>query len=553
MDYRQFRSELDEAGRKLALADTLLELQRLDGPTSTRYENPLSLVKEVDSTFKRLEMAAKLEPLTLPALAESWPADVDFKPLGKLSPATLRNIEPVGGHFLAEARRKRHKRTFSEDERIQAQERVKKTEDEDEGEISEPEDLHMLQRDPKDWKVSDDPDYDFEIDLKEIPDLDLDAFLRSLGFEPQLEGFEPELESFAPDILTEMQAQDHYAVLGLSKYRYKATDEQIKKANRKKVLKHHPDKRAAQGGTEDDRFFKCIQKATDTLLDPVKRRQFDSVDEEANVDVPSKKETKQGDFFKLWRPVFDSEARFSRMRPVPRLGDDNSTKKEVEDFYNFWYNFDSWRSFEYQDEDVPDDSADRDQKRHIERKNLNARKKKKTEDTARLRKLVDDALSLDHRIAKFRKEERAQKNKKKDEREAEAKKAAEEAKKKKEEDEKLKKEKEAAEKAEREEGKKAKEAAKSAVKKNKRVVRGAVKDANYFHANDDAPESQITKALNDVDTLLTKLDPDELATLSAALASEKDGPKIHEAYSASVSRLQDAGKVKEGDLKSLRV
>lgn len=54
--------------------------------------------------------------------------------------------------------------------------------------------------------------------------------------------------------------QDHYAVLGLSKYRWKATDEQIKKAHRKKVLKHHPDKKAAAGAVDDDNFFKCIQK-----------------------------------------------------------------------------------------------------------------------------------------------------------------------------------------------------------------------------------------------------------------------------------------------------
>jgi DnaJ homolog subfamily C member 2 len=55
---------------------------------------------------------------------------------------------------LAHSPQKRHKRTFSEDERIQAQEQVKKVEDEDGGEISEPEDPLMLQRDAKDWKVS---------------------------------------------------------------------------------------------------------------------------------------------------------------------------------------------------------------------------------------------------------------------------------------------------------------------------------------------------------------------------------------------------------------
>lgn len=48
---------------------------------------------------------------------------------------------------------KRHQRTFSEDDRIQAQENVKKVEDDDGGDISEPEDPLMLQRDAKDWKV----------------------------------------------------------------------------------------------------------------------------------------------------------------------------------------------------------------------------------------------------------------------------------------------------------------------------------------------------------------------------------------------------------------
>ena len=91
--------------------------------------------------------------LSFPSIPADWSGEGAFKPLGKLSVATQRNIEPVGAHFLAEARRKRHKRTFSEDDRIQAQEKAKKTEDDDEGEISEPEDPQMLARDAKDWKV----------------------------------------------------------------------------------------------------------------------------------------------------------------------------------------------------------------------------------------------------------------------------------------------------------------------------------------------------------------------------------------------------------------
>jgi hypothetical protein len=94
-----------------------------------------------------------LVSLPLPVLPENWSGEKDFKAIASLSAATQRSIEPVGPHFLAHARRARHKRTFSEDDRIQAQENVKKVEDDDSGEITEPEDPMMLSRDAKDWKV----------------------------------------------------------------------------------------------------------------------------------------------------------------------------------------------------------------------------------------------------------------------------------------------------------------------------------------------------------------------------------------------------------------
>ncbi|OJD39899.1 ribosome associated chaperone [Diplodia corticola] len=443
-------------------------------------------------------MSAVQINLPLPVLPEGWAADKDFKPVGALSAATLRNVEPVGPHFLAHARRKRHQRTFSEDDRIQAEKAAKKVEDEDDGEISEPEDPLMLQREAKDWK-----------------------------------------------------AQDHYAVLGITKYRWRATEEQIKRAHRKKVLKHHPDKKAAAGKAQDDNFFKCIQKATEVLLDPTKRRQFDSVDEAADVEPPTKKEAQKGNFYKLWGKVFESEGRFSKIQPVPQLGNEKSTKEDVENFYNFWYNFDSWRSFEYQDEDVPDDNESRDQRRHIEKKNLNARKKKKTEDSARLRHLVDDCLATDERIKKFRQEEYAQKHKKRLDKEAEVKRQAEEAQKKKEEEARQAAEKEAAAKADKETAKKAKEAAKNAAKKNKRVIRNAVKDANYFATGGDASAAQIDSALNQTDLLITKLDADDLAALVAKLNGKKDAAEIKNVYAEEVQRLIGAGKAKEGDFKTL--
>ncbi|KAK3355198.1 DnaJ domain-containing protein [Neurospora tetraspora] len=438
-------------------------------------------------------------PLPLPTLLEGWTAEKDFKPIGKIAQneATQRTIEPVGPHFLAHARRARHKRTFSEDDRIQAQERAKNVEEDNESDLSEPEDPMMLSRDAKDWKQ-----------------------------------------------------QDHYKVLGLSKYRWRATEEQIKRAHRKKVLKHHPDKKAAAGRTEDDNFFKCIQKATEVLLDPIKRRQFDSVDEEADVEPPTKKQLQKGNFYKLWSNVFKAEGRFSNTQPVPSFGNENSTREEVESFYNFFYNFDSWRSFEYLDEDVPDDSESRDQRRHTERKNLNTRKKRKAEDNARLRKLLDDCSAADERIKKFRQEANAAKNKKRLEKEAAEKKAAEEAAAKKAAEEAAAKEAEEKAKADRESSKKAKEAAKNAVKKNKRVLRGSVKDANYF-VEGDASVATIDAVLGDVELIQAKIDPDEIAALAGKLNGLKVADEIKAVWNEEAARLVGAGKINAGDLKAL--
>jgi DnaJ family protein C protein 2 len=348
------------------------------------------------------------------------------------------------------------------------------------------------------------------------------------------------------------KGQDHYAVLGITKYRYKATEEQIKRAHRKKVLRHHPDKKAAAGSTEDDSFFKCIQKATDVLLDPVKRRQYDSVDQFADVPPPTKKITSAKDkkFYKIWSEVFASEGRFSNNQPVPPFGDAKSDEDTVNDFYNFFYNFDSWRSFEYQDEDVPDDGENRDQKRHTEKKNNNARKKKKTEDVARLRKLVDQAMEGDERIKRFRDEKNAAKNAKKLNKEAEAKKALDEAKAKKEAEEKSKKDAEEAAKAEREQGKKAKEAAKTAVKKNRRVLKGSVTAANYF-ANGTAGPDDVAKVLADVETVQGLVGPTEIAALAGNLNGLTDQAKIKAVWSAEIARLVEAGKATKGQISSL--
>jgi len=64
-----------------------------------------------------------------------------------------------------------------------------------------------------------------------------------------------------------MSAESYYNILGVSET---ATQDEIKKAYRKKAVEHHPDK----GG--DEQVFKKISEAYDTVGDENKRRQYDA-------------------------------------------------------------------------------------------------------------------------------------------------------------------------------------------------------------------------------------------------------------------------------------
>lgn len=399
------------------------------------------------------------------------PADFkeDFKAASKFSEPLEAKVEPVGQYFLAHATRILQDRTWSEYEQIKekkAREEASKQKKDDGDEFEDVTDPELLEHDPRDWKKC-----------------------------------------------------DLYAVLGLNKFRSRATRDQIDRAYRKQVLQFHPDKQGEKGGFQDG-FFKIIQKAYEVLTDATKRRQFDSVDKAAEVPAPSKKS--KYDFFEAWGPVFEAEGRFSVRQPVPKLGNTESSKQDVEEFYKFWNNFDSWRSFEFLDEDVPDDTSNRDHKRYIEKKNHSARRKRKTDDNKRLDALVKRAHSEDPRIKKFKQLEKEEKARKKWEREAGARQAAAEAKEKAEKEAAEKAKKEAEQKQKREKNKKSKEAKKSAKKKSKRTIRAAVKDTKYFGA-----EANASVIDSDVETLLSSLEFEPLVELGDNVkAAGDDAEKI---------------------------
>ncbi|KAH9602800.1 hypothetical protein KSS87_009287 [Heliosperma pusillum] len=218
------------------------------------------------------------------------------------------------------------------------------------------------------------------------------------------------------------QQQDHYALLGLSNLRYLATEEQIRKSYREVALKFHPDKQATlllAEKTEESRqakkdeienHFKSIQEAYEALIDPQKRRVFDSTDE-FDDEIPT--ECAPQDFYKVFGPAFMRNSRWSVNQPVPSLGDDNSAFDEVEKFYDFWYAFKSWREFSHEDEMDIEQAESRDHKRWMERQNAKLTEKARKEEYVRIRSLVDNAYKKDPRIVRKKEFERAEKQRKK--------------------------------------------------------------------------------------------------------------------------------------------
>ncbi|KAJ3183644.1 hypothetical protein HDU85_002073 [Gaertneriomyces sp. JEL0708] len=396
--------------------------------------------------------------LYLPSPPKTWDANKDYVVHAGVSSFFTQRIEPAGKEFLGVVRRHRHKRTLDEDEEVEkALEDAEAEEgDLDEDEVESPK---LLKSDPLKWKE-----------------------------------------------------QDHYAVLGLSAMRYKATEEDIKRAYRRKVLKHHPDKNV----TGSDSFFKCIQKAWEVMSDPVKRRQWDSVDPKFDEDIPSAKA--KGDFFDLYTSVFEKESRFSKTQPIPALGDDSASRDDVEAFYNFWFNFDSWRTFEMLDEDDTDQAESREEKRWLERRNKAERTKRKKADNSRINKFVEQAFAADPRIKKFREQDRAAKDAKKRGKEAAARKAEEEAKRKQEEEAAAKAKAEEEDKQRQAAEKKEREAAKNAVRKEKKSIKRIMRDHNNFLPHDatvspDAVAIQLSK----LDEILEVLDVSGLESFRVRL------------------------------------
>ncbi|GMF49318.1 unnamed protein product [Phytophthora fragariaefolia] len=310
-----------------------------------------------------------------------------------------------------------------------------------------------------------------------------------------------------------------YQQLGLSDIGFDVTDEQVKKAYHRVLIEHHPDK---TGKTENDPNYLAVQKAFATLMDPQKKRAYDS---QCDFDewIPSGSEKirendPSGDgksFYELYGPVFQANARFSENKPVPQLGGDDVPIDQVYAFYDFWNKFDSWRDFTHDSEHDVDSAEHRDHKRWMAKKNEAAAKKKKKKEYARLASLVDRALANDPRIRRVKQEEKDRKARAKREKEEAAQLLIDEENRKKEEAERAAKEAEEKEKEARKDAKMAKDKQKKLFRKVKKAFREIMAAAQ---------EQELEGAIDVIKTedLCDSLEMEQLQALVAACGGSAD-------------------------------
>ncbi|MCQ2816809.1 MAG: DnaJ domain-containing protein, partial [archaeon] len=224
---------------------------------------------------------------------------------------------------------------------------------------------------------------------------------------------------------------NYYKILGLEELFLNAKVEDIRKAYKKLAVIYHPDKNKDNISLdqeeekeeskdieenkeeeiekkpmtdEEKKKYEINQKwlkikeAYENLLDPVKRKKYDS-SMMFDDSIPDEDKTyDDNSFFIEFGPVFMKNAIWSKKQPVPKLGDMDSTIDKVKKFYRFWYNFDTWRDFTVEGEYNIDEANSRFEKRQMMKENKKMKSNLHKEEKERISKLVQIAYKNDPRI-----------------------------------------------------------------------------------------------------------------------------------------------------------
>ncbi|XP_076177765.1 dnaJ homolog subfamily C member 21 [Ptiloglossa arizonensis] len=218
----------------------------------------------------------------------------------------------------------------------------------------------------------------------------------------------------------------HYEVLEVAQ---NASDDDLKKAYRKLVLKWHPDKNL-DSTEEAKEQFQIVQQAWEVLSDPHERAWYDnhreailkrSIGEDYKDDsidlfqyfvttcFKGYGDDEKG-FFAVYRKVFEKltaeDAEFAKEgdsdEEVPEFGNSQSTYEDVvHNFYAYWQSYSTKRSFTWLDPYDVRNASNRRIARLMEKENKKVRDKAKRERNEQVRNLVAFVRKRDKRVQAY--------------------------------------------------------------------------------------------------------------------------------------------------------
>lgn len=171
-------------------------------------------------------------------------------------------------------------------------------------------------------------------------------------------------------------------------------------------LSAHPDKQATVDAKEAKQVqekFVQIQEAYELLSDSTKRMQYDS-SLDFDDSLPKFRPQDGEDFYEVFSEVFRRNARFATRRPVPDIGTAEARIEDVKKFYNYWYEFQSWRDpvvLAQQDGEEICDLAEaecREERRWMVRENARVARAYKQAERDRIASLIAMAEKFDPRL-----------------------------------------------------------------------------------------------------------------------------------------------------------
>lgn len=230
----------------------------------------------------------------------------------------------------------------------------------------------------------------------------------------------------------------HYEILDVPR---DASDSDIKTAYRKLALKWHPDKNLENSELAKEQF-QLVQQAYEVLSDRQERAWYDNHREQIIRGSNSEFEDKSLDvfqyfntscfngyeddgkgFYAVYRNVFESIAKedmeFMQDKEefceVPTFGNSKTDYEKVSEFYNYWLNYSTKKSYVWLDPYDITATKDRRYVKLVEKENKKIRQKARKERNEEVRNLVAFVKKRDKRVQALKKiqEQKLLDNKKK--------------------------------------------------------------------------------------------------------------------------------------------